>query len=133
MTWRRPRQFVSAVFLRKIEATGPGAVEVLAVEGSRGKEDPWDSVRLRTASPHWNVPKKYGPHGEFFFLLKKEPMVLSDLVEFGPCVSTESAKARDLVGLHVMAEENALRSDRDFSLDLGENVEVWLSKKSGLE
>ena len=30
--------------------------------------DPWDSVRLRTASTHWNVPGKYGPHGEFFFL-----------------------------------------------------------------
>ena len=39
--------------------------------------DPWDSVRLRTASTQWNVPRKYGPHGElFFFLLKKEPMVL---------------------------------------------------------
>ena len=39
--------------------------------------DPWDSVRLRTASTHRNVPGKYGPHGElFFFLLKKEPMVL---------------------------------------------------------
>ena len=21
--------------------------------------DPWDSVRLRTASTHWNVPRKY--------------------------------------------------------------------------
>ena len=38
--------------------------------------DPWDSVRLRTASTHWNVPKKYGPHGE--------PLVLSEVVEFGP-------------------------------------------------
>ena len=48
--------------------------------------DPWDSVRLRPASTHWNVPKKYGPHGElFFFPLKKEPLVLSELIEFGPC------------------------------------------------
>ena len=39
--------------------------------------DPWDCVRLRTAFTHWNVPKKYGPYGEFFFfLLKKEPVVL---------------------------------------------------------
>ena len=30
---------------------------------------PWDSVRLRTASTHWNVPRKYGPHGELFFFL----------------------------------------------------------------
>ena len=44
------------------------------------------SVRLRTVSTHWNVPAKYGPHDElFFFLLKKEPLVLSELVEFGPC------------------------------------------------
>ena len=26
--------------------------------------DPLDSVRLRTASTHWNVPRKYGRHGE---------------------------------------------------------------------
>ena len=55
--------------------------------------DPWDSVRLRTASTHWNVPKKYGPHGElFFFLLKKEPVVLSELVEFWPSISSETVK-----------------------------------------
>ena len=40
--------------------------------------DPWDSVRLRTASTHWNVPGKNGPHGElFFFVVKKEPVVAS--------------------------------------------------------
>ena len=56
--------------------------------------DPWDTVRLRTASTHWNVPKKYGPHGElFFFLLKKEPYVLSEVVEFGPSISAETVKA----------------------------------------
>ena len=54
--------------------------------------DPWDSVRLRTASTHWNVPKKYGPHGELFFLLFEEPMVLSELVEFGLCVSAENSE-----------------------------------------
>ena len=73
--------------------------------------DPWDSARLRTASTHWNIPKKYGPHGElFFFLLKKEPVVLSELVEFGPCVSAETGKARALIGLHMMAEQNATMS-----------------------
>ena len=71
--------------------------------------DPWDSVRLRTASTRWNAPGKYGPHGElFFFLLKKQPTVISELVEFGPCVSAETAKACALIGLHMMAEENAL-------------------------
>ena len=34
--------------------------------------DPWDSVRLHTASMHWNVPGKCVPHGELFFLLHKE-------------------------------------------------------------
>ena len=28
--------------------------------------DPMDSVCLRTASVDWNVPGKYGPHGELF-------------------------------------------------------------------
>ena len=33
--------------------------------------DPWDSVRLRTASTHWNVPGKYRPMvSALFFLLK---------------------------------------------------------------
>ena len=32
-----------------------------------------DSVSLRTASMKWNVPAKYGPHGElFFFLIQRE-------------------------------------------------------------
>ena len=55
--------------------------------------DPRDSVRLRTASTHWSVPRMCGPHGELFFLLKKEPMVLSELVEFGPCIWAETVKS----------------------------------------
>ena len=36
--------------------------------------DPMDSVCSRTAPMEWNVPGKYGPHGElFFFLVQKEP------------------------------------------------------------
>ena len=67
--------------------------------------DPWDSVRLRTISMHC-VPKKYGLHGElFFFLLKKEPIVLGELVELGPCISAETTKTCALIGLHMMAEE----------------------------
>ena len=34
--------------------------------------DAWDSVRLRTTSQQWNVPRRYGPYGELFFLLVKE-------------------------------------------------------------
>ena len=81
------------------------------------------------ASTHWNVSGKYGPHGEFFFfLLKKEPMVLSELVECGPCFSAEKVIACSLNGLHMMAEENALRSDRDSSPDLGEMWEYGCPK-----
>ena len=72
--------------------------------------------------------KKYGPHGELFIFLKKEPLVLSELIEFGPCISAETVKACALIGPHMMAEENALRSDSDSSPDLG-NVEVWPPKK----
>ena len=38
--------------------------ERLLWEGVWPYVDPWDSVRLRTASTQWNVPRKYGPHGE---------------------------------------------------------------------
>ena len=38
--------------------------------------DAWDSVRLRTTTKQWNVPGRYGPYGELFFLLVKEPMKL---------------------------------------------------------
>ena len=36
-------------------------------------------VCLRTASMEWNVPGKYGPHGELvFFLIQKEPATVPD-------------------------------------------------------
>ena len=53
-----------------------------------------------------------------FSFLKKEPMNLSELVEFGLCFSAETVKACALIDLHMMAGENALRSDRDSSPDL---------------
>ena len=83
----------------------------------------------------WNVPGRYGPYGElfFFFLLKKEPMALRKLVEFGPCFSAEAVKPCALIGQHKMAEENALRSDRDTSPDLREMWKYGCPKKSGFE
>ena len=45
--------------------------------------DAWDSVRLRTASTHWNVPGKYGPHGELlFFLIQKKPEMVPNSEAF---------------------------------------------------
>ena len=75
---------------------------------------------------------RFGPHGELFFvlLLKKDLTILNELIEFGPCVSADRVKACALIGLHMMAEENALRADGDSSPEPGDNVEVWLSKKS---
>ena len=55
-------------------------------EGVSPHLDPWNSVRLRTTSTHCNVPRKKGPHGELFFLVKKEPIVLREL----PSRNTES-------------------------------------------
>ena len=79
--------------------------------------DAWDSVRLRTASTQWNVPGRYGPHGELFFLLlKKEPRVFSELVRCGPSISAEKVKACALIGLHMVAEENSWRSDSGSSV-----------------
>ena len=59
-----------------------------------------------------NVPGMYGPYDElFFFLLKKEAMVLRELVRFGPDISAEKVKACAWIGLHMMAEENSWPSD----------------------
>ena len=48
--------------------------------------DAWDSVRPRTTSAQWNVPGRCGPHGELFFLLEKELMVLWELSRLGPSI-----------------------------------------------
>ena len=72
---------------------------------------PWDSVRLRTASTHWNVPGMYGPHGELsFFFIKKE-------TQCGPCSKCCGARP---VG------------EKDFSLP-GELARVALSCHTALD
>ena len=48
--------------------------------------------------------------------MKKDPRVLSELVRFGPSISDETVKACALIGLHMMVEENALRSDSGSSV-----------------
>ena len=39
------------------------------LESIRPYLDPWDGGGCAQPSTHWNVPKKYGPHGELFFFL----------------------------------------------------------------
>ena len=52
--------------------------------------DPMDSVCLRTASMEWNVPGKYGPHGElFFFVMQKEPAIVPDSETFSPFINPD--------------------------------------------
>ena len=44
-------------------------------------------------------PREVWPHGDFFFfLLKKEPMVIRELVRFGPSNPVEAVKTCALVG-----------------------------------
>ena len=79
---------------------------------------------VRTTSTQWNVPGRCGPYGElFFFLLKKEPMVLRELVRFGPSIPAEAMKACALVGLHMMAEENSWQSDSGSSFSSSSSSE----------
>ena len=77
--------------------------------------DPWDSVRPRTASTHWNVPGKYGPHGELFLFLIKEDQV--DEVLPDPCATAETLKACALIGLHLLAADYEVGSSGSQSLD----------------
>ena len=58
-----------------------------------------------------------------FFFLKKEPMVLRELVRFGPSIPVEAVKACALVGLHMMAEENSWRSDSGSSFSSNSSSE----------
>ena len=67
-----------------------------------------------------NVPGKYGPHGELFFLLiQKESVVASNVVLPDPFVSAETLKACALIGLHFLAAENEAGSGGSKSPDLG--------------
>ena len=86
--------------------------------------DAWDSVRLRTTSAQWNVPGRCGPYGElFFFLVKKEPVVLRELVRYGPSIPVEAVKACALVRVHMMAEEDSWRTDSGSSFSSSSSSE----------
>ena len=71
--------------------------------------------KWEAASTEWNVPGKYGPHGEhFFFLIQKEPAMASGNKNFSPFFDADirapffSAgvlKKCALIALHVIAEE----------------------------
>ena len=77
-------------------------------------------MRLRTASTHWNVPRKYGPHGElYFFVIYKEQVVASNEMLPNPFVSAETLKACALIGLRLLVAEGEDGSSGCPSPDLG--------------
>ena len=87
--------------------------------------DPWDSVPLRTACTHWNVPRQYKPHGEpFLFLIQKEQVVASNDVLPNLCLSADTLEAWALIDLHLLAADYEVGSSGNQSPDLGD---LWRS------
>ena len=84
-------------------------------EGVRPYLEAMDSVCLRTASMEWNLPGKYGPHGElFFFLIQEEPATVPISETFSPFFNADFrtslfpadvVKKCSLIALHVIVEE----------------------------
>ena len=99
--------------------------------------DPWDSVCLRTASVEWNVPGKYGPHGELFlFLIQKEPATVPGSETFSPFLSADistpvfSADVQKcaLIARHFIAEEGRSGEDGCHAPDSGDERKLGCSK-----
>ena len=108
----RPRARISASFFRR-KRRSPRS------RSGRAFGPTWISwivcVCLRTASVEWNVPGKYGPHGElFFFFIQKELATMPGNGTLSPFLATEirtqyfSAdvlKKCARIALHFIAEE----------------------------
>ena len=85
--------------------------------------DPWGVVRLRTSSSSWNDLREYGPHSElFFFLIRKEPVALTQAVPFESFVCAETLKAWALIGLHLLAAKGEAGSSGSQSPD---SADMW--------
>ena len=79
---------------------------------------------MRTASVEWNVPGKYGPHGELFlFLVKKEPATMTGSETFSPFSTADTAdvlKKCALIALHSIPEEEKGSESGCRAPDLGD-------------
>ena len=85
--------------------------------------DAWDCASTQNLHA-MEFPREIRGHmASFFFLLKKEPMVLRELVRFGPSIPVEPVKACPLVGLHMMAEEDSWRTDSGSSFSSSSSSE----------
>ena len=83
VVWRYLSPMVGAGFLQS-------SWEKPIWEGVWPYLNPMDSVCSRAASMEWNVPGKYGPHGQlFFFLIQKEPAMVSGSETFSPFINAD--------------------------------------------
>ena len=81
--------------------------------------DPWDSVRPRTASTQWNVPGKYGPHGELFFSSKRSRGGVERGAARSVCLCGNAQSVCALIGLHLFwQQKNEAGSSGSQSPDL---------------
>ena len=80
----------------------PAVLQVATGHGWEGMWpflDLWDVGEMRTTGSSWNIPSKYGPHGElFFFLLEKEPMFYGEVVDFGRSAPSETEDGESFSG-----------------------------------
>ena len=90
----------------------------------------WVTAVGRCLALFGSVGQRAFAHGRALRLLSEERTDgLSELVEVWSCISAETVKACALIGLHMMAEEMTLRSDSDFSPDLGDMWKYGCPKK----
>ena len=86
-------------FAKGVERALPG--RRLALSGPMGRGAFTCIIQLLGCSQG-----KYGPHSElFFFLIRKEPVALTQAVPFKPFVSAETLKACALIGWHLLVAE----------------------------
>ena len=77
-----------------------------------GRLAPFGSVGQRAVANSLHAlecARKHGPRGELLHSSGERAMIFGELILFGPCISAEIVKACVLIGLHMMAEENAFR------------------------
>ena len=89
--WRsRPKCMVEGVSCNGWRWLPPKFVRKADLGGRCGPIWPRWKVCLRTASVEWNVPGKYGPHGELFFILsQKEQATMPDSETFSPFINAD--------------------------------------------
>ena len=84
---RGPVLGVVSYGLRRLPPTSVGEADL---GGRLAQLGPVGTVRVRTASVEWNVPRKCGPHGELFvFLKKKEPETMLGSETFSPLFTAD--------------------------------------------